>query len=100
LQELPEVLLTTAMAQAQMQRVDFLGSAPGCWSLHPPYRCTDFFSKLPALAQRVESGALPAGQLGDHDINDSLVNWSEARARMSRRRWWHRLAGRLLRTDQ
>jgi hypothetical protein len=95
MQELPEVLLSSAMTRAGLERIDFLGSPPGCWSLHPPYRCTDFFAKLPGLARRVELGDLPAAQLGDHDINDSLVNWSEAREQMARGRWWHRLAARL-----
>jgi hypothetical protein len=94
-QELPEILLSTAMARAGLARVDSLGSAPGCWSLHPPYRCNDFFAKLPGLVQRVESGDLPARQLGDHDINESLVDWTEARVQMTRRRWWHRLAARV-----
>ena len=71
-----------------------LGAAPGMWSLHPPYRCADFYQKLPELVRRVEAGDLPTAQLGLHDVGDSLVDWSEAHARMARRRWWHRLAAR------
>ncbi len=95
-QMLPEDLISEAMVRRGLSRVDFLGRTPGRWSLHPPYRCTDFYAKLPSLVARVESGDLPEAQLGDHDINDSLVDWSEARARLVHRRWWRRLGERLL----
>ncbi len=92
--ELPERLLTAAMAQHSLRRVDFLGTAPGMWTLHPPYRCADFYQKLPDLVRRVEAGDLPIAQLGFHDVGDSLVDWTEARQRMSERRWWQRLLKR------
>ncbi len=92
--ELPERLLTFAMARRGLQRVDFLGAAPGMWTLHPPYRCADFYDKLSELVRRVEAGDMPSAQLGFHDVGDSLVDWSEARARLAHRRWWHRLAAR------
>jgi hypothetical protein len=93
--ELPERLITRAMNRHGLRRVDFLGEDPGMWSLHPPYRCDDFYQKLPALIHLVETGAMPAAQLGFHDVGDSLVDWREARAQMARRRWWRRLATRL-----
>jgi len=93
--ELPERLLTAIMASHGLRRVDFLGEAPGMWTLHPPYRCTDFYRKLPDLIRRVEAGDLPEDQRGFHDVGESLVDWSEARARLSQRRWWRRLPGRL-----
>ena len=92
--ELPERLLTAAMAQHGLRRVDFLGAAPGMWTLHPPYRCADFYQKLPELIRLVETGDLPDAQLGLHDVGDSLVDWSEARAQLTQRRWWRRLAAR------
>lgn len=92
--ELPERLLTRAMAQRGLRRVDFLGTNPGMWSLHPPYRCADFYNKLPELVRRVEGGDMPAEQLGFHDVGDSLVDWTEARERLAQRRWWKRLAAR------
>ena len=55
---------------------------------------TSFFEKLPMLVKRVEDGEIPEGQRGDHDINESLVDWSEAKARLARNRWWRRLASR------
>jgi hypothetical protein len=61
------------------------------WHLHPPYRCQDFYAKLPSLIERVERGDVPEAQRGDHDINDSLVDWTEARQRLRENRWWKRL---------
>jgi hypothetical protein len=60
------------------------------WSLHPPYRCPDFYHRRPELVRRVESGDIPDAQRGDHDINASMVDWSEALAEMARNRWWKR----------
>ncbi len=94
-QELPEELFSEALSTHSLRRFDFAGPAPGCWSLHPPYRSEDFFQKLTGLIKRIEKADLPAAQLGDHDLNASLVDWTEAHARMARRRWWHRLANRL-----
>ncbi|HVU17599.1 MAG TPA: hypothetical protein VHD32_11775 [Candidatus Didemnitutus sp.] len=89
--ELPEVLFTRAMKRHGLHRIDTLGALPGCWSLHPPYRNEEFLAKLPELIRRVETDDLPAGQRGDHDINDSLVDWSDARRALAHRRWWRRL---------
>jgi hypothetical protein len=93
--DLPENTISRAMNARSLRRFDFLGSAPGCWSLHPPYRCTDFFSKLPLLISRIEADDVPAAQRGDHDVNDSLVDWSEARTRLAHARWWRRFLQRV-----
>jgi hypothetical protein len=93
--ELPEKILSRHVAKHGLVRFDFAGPQPGCWTLHPPYRCRDFFEKLPELIARVERNDLPREQLGDHDINSSLVDWSEAKALMRKRRWWHRLGKRI-----
>ncbi len=92
--DLPEHLFTSAMRARGLVRREFLGAAPGMWSLHPPYRCADFYDKLPELVRRVEAGDVPEAQRGDHDINDSLVDWSEARAALAGNRWWKRLLKR------
>jgi hypothetical protein len=89
--QLPEKLITAAMAERGLKRVDFLGEAPGMWSLHPPYRGADFFARLPELVRRVEAGDLPPEQLGFHDICDQLVDWTEGRQKLAQRRWWRRL---------
>ncbi len=93
--QLPEKLFTEAMYRHSLKRFDFAGPAPGCWSLHPPYRTEDFFQKIPSLLSRIQKSDLPNAQLGDHDFNSSLVDWSEAIERMAQRRWWHRLRQRL-----
>jgi hypothetical protein len=92
--DLPEHLFTREMRAHGLIRCDFLGAAPGMWSLHPPYRCADFYEKLPTLVARVEAGEIPDAQRGDHDINSSLVDWSEATAALARNRWWRRLISR------
>jgi hypothetical protein len=90
-QDLPEHLFINAMRAQRLVRREFLGAAPGMWSLHPPYRCADFYARLPELVHRVETGDLPAAQQGCHDINASLVDWSEAQTRLAKNRWWKRL---------
>ena len=82
--DLPEHLFTREMRRRRMVRRDFLGTAPGMWSLHPPYRCADFYGKLPDLISRIETGNVPEAQRGDHDINGSLVDWTEALDRLAR----------------
>jgi hypothetical protein len=89
--DLPEHILSGQMRTHGLSRCDFLGSSPGMWTLHPPYRCADFYSKLPSLISRVEAGEVPEAQRGDHDINSSLVDWSEATAALASNRWWRRL---------
>lgn len=93
--ELPEVVLSAAMRRAGAWRFDFEGSAPGCWSLHPPYRTDAFYEGLPQLVRRIEAGDVPDAQRGDPDVNDSMVDWGPARARLRQQRWWRRLWRRL-----
>ena len=93
-EDLPEHLFSSAMQARGLVRREFLGAAPGMWHLHPPYRCADFYQKIPALIARCEAGDLPAGQRGDHDFNASLVDWSEALLALRANRWWRRLLQR------
>jgi hypothetical protein len=90
--ELPEVILSEAMQRHTLWRVDVLGTSPGMWSLHPPYRNDVFYRKLPELVRRVERGNVPQAQLGRYDVHDSMVDWSSARAALKQNRWWKRLA--------
>jgi hypothetical protein len=96
-----ETSMTLAMQRRGLRRVDFLGEPPGMWSLHPPMRSDEFLRALPRLIQRVETGDIPAGQRGDYDVNDSMVDWSSARAALRDQRGWRGLArsavGRLAR---
>jgi hypothetical protein len=90
--DMPENILSRAMRDAGLYRVDFLGTAPGMWTLHPPHRSALFYEQLPALIDRVERGDIPDAQRGCYDINDALVDWSSARAAIRARPWWQRLA--------
>jgi hypothetical protein len=73
-----EEVLTAAMVKQDLSRIDFLGQGPGMFSLHPPYRSAEFYRCLPTLIQRIERGDIPDGQLGDYDVNGSMVDWTRA----------------------
>lgn len=92
--DLPEHLFTAAMRERGLIRREFLGRPPGMWSLHPPYRCADFYRKLPELVRRIEAGDVPENQRGNHDLDESMVDWSEARAALRHNRLWRRLLAR------
>lgn len=93
--DLPEHWMTRTMRKKGMHRYEFLGSGDGMWSLHPPYRCEAFFTKVPKLIQMVKSGDIPVEQRGCHDFNGSMVDWSEAVARLRHNRWWRSIFSRL-----
>ena len=84
-----EATLTQAMADGHLLRVDFLGATPGMWSLHPPYRTPLFYARLPEIIRQVESGEVPEGQRGDHDLNASMLDWGSARRPRWRRLMTH-----------
>lgn len=75
-----EEMLSANMMRLGLNRVDMLGSGPGMYSLHPPYRSGEFYEQLPALVGAIESGDIPEGQRGDFDINSSMLDWSSALA--------------------
>lgn len=83
-----EIVISDAMLDAGLSRVDFLGEDPGMWSLHPPFRSPGFYRELPRLIERVEAGDVPDAQRGDYDLNDSMIDWSAARRRARLRRLW------------
>ncbi|MCS3657971.1 hypothetical protein GGQ11_002772 [Salinibacter ruber] len=89
--KLPEEILSEAMQRHGLWRVDMLGSPPGMWSLHPPYRNEAFYQKLPELIQRVETGDVPQSQRGRYNVHDSMVDWSSARKALKQNRWWKRM---------
>jgi hypothetical protein len=75
------------MMTHDLERVDFLGSPPGMWALHPPYRSALFYETLPSLIRRIEIGDVPEAQRGRYDIEDCLVDWTSAARRHRWRRW-------------
>jgi hypothetical protein len=88
-----EALLTQTLQSSRLFRIDLLGRAPGLWSLHPPYRSEAFYQRLPELIHAVETGNVPAGQLGHYDLNDSMIDWTSAREANR----WHRRYLRMIR---
>lgn len=91
--ETAEIILSNGMAAAGLHRVDFLGAEPGMWSIHPPYRSSRFYGGLSELVDRIERGDVAEAQRGDHEVNDSMVDWSDVRQSRSARWTKH---GRLL----
>ena len=87
--DLAEVMLSREMVEHRLLRLDFLGSAPGMWSIHPPHRSKLFYDSLPELIERVETDDLPDVQRGDHDINEGVIDWSDARRPLSARLLMH-----------
>lgn len=89
--DLPEHLFQNLLADRGLKRIDFLGAGKGLWSLHPPYRCQKFYDALPELINKIEQFELPETQLGFYDIVDELCDWSEARKKLERNRWWKKM---------
>jgi hypothetical protein len=88
-----EDCLSGMMVAHGLSRIDFLGRAPGLWTLHPVYRTPGFYRELPRLIERIEAGDIPDEQRGRHDIHDSMFDWSEIRAQLT----WPRKVKRHLR---
>jgi hypothetical protein len=76
---LPEDVFTDTMNAKKLKRIDFLGTSEGIWSLHPPFRNDAFYENLSSLVKKIEKGDVPAAQRGYYDINDSMINWDDAR---------------------
>lgn len=74
-----EEMLSHAMLARGLARIDFLGQGGGLYSLHPPYRSETFYQQLPHIIRRVETGMIPAGQRGFYDLNESMIDWNDAR---------------------
>ncbi|PWK79881.1 hypothetical protein LX99_00341 [Mucilaginibacter oryzae] len=86
--DLPEHLIADFIKKHQLKRVDFLGDGDGMWSLHPPYRTENFYEQLPAIIKRIENNDLPENQRGFYDLVDEVCDWTEAREKLKRNRWW------------
>jgi hypothetical protein len=84
-----EACASTAMRQGGFSRIDFLGSAPGMWAIHPPYRSELFYQRLPDLITQVEDGDVPEEQRGRHDVEDCMIDWRTARKPRWRRSLEH-----------
>lgn len=76
-----EDCMTALMKDRGLVRLDFLGTPPGLWSLHPVYRSERFYRELPRLIQRIEAGDVPDAQRGHYDLKEPFFDWSDVRAR-------------------
>ena len=83
-----EQLLSEAMQSHGLRRIDMLGSAPGLWSLHPPFRNDEFVSRLPEFIERAEEGDMPDDQRGRYDLGPPLIDWSQTRREKGRAARW------------
>jgi hypothetical protein len=90
-----EDTLSRAMRDARMVRLDYLGQKPGMWTLHPVAHDERFYGELPRLVEIIESGDLPEGQLGDYNINDSLLTGQSAAADVVDLPLWRRAVSRI-----
>jgi hypothetical protein len=86
-----ERLLGKVLQDNGLYRLDMLGTEPGLWSLHPPYRGANFYAGLEALIGAVESGVLPDAQRGHYDVDDCLIDWASERQRTRRHKRLMRL---------
>lgn len=93
-----EAVIGESLRARQLTRLDFVGSPPGLWSLHPPYRSEEFYRRLPEFVRQVEQGQVPDAQRGHYDMNGSMIDWSvqQSAARWDRR-YWRLLRDRLSR---
>jgi hypothetical protein len=70
--DLPERLISDVMQQHGLRRFDFLGSAPGMWSIHPDERSRRFYESVPSLVRRVEAGDVSDPQRGRYDVHETM----------------------------
>lgn len=87
--ECAETILSRALVDSGLIRIDFLGRDPGLWSVHPPYRSELFYERLTSLIARIESGDVTEAQRGNYDVDDSMIDWSTARKPRWRRLMRH-----------
>lgn len=91
-----EVVLSHTMQKRGLIRVDHHGRESGMWSLHPPFRTARFYTDLPAIIRRVETGDLPEEQRGQYDLHDSVCDWSVPRKNNAKFRRLYRQLSRVV----
>jgi hypothetical protein len=75
---LPERLVTEAMRQRGLIRIDFLGNPPGLWDVHPVQRDEHFLNGLPGIIARIERGEVRDSQLGRYDLVPAMISPGQA----------------------
>jgi hypothetical protein len=69
-----ETTLSNAMQEHGLLRIDYLGTPPGMWSVHPVQRGHAFNANLPRLIRELENGAHPEAQKGRFELLDSWLD--------------------------
>lgn len=72
--DLPENVLSRAMAAANMHRLDMLGSSPGMWAIHPVTRDQRYYQSLSRLIERTERGDVTPEQRGRYNVHQSMLD--------------------------
>jgi len=91
-----ERIISASMRSSRQYRVDFLGTGPGLYSLHPLYRSEAFYRSIPDALRRLKDCDIPDDQLGHFNISDSFLDWGDARALYNQGRFRNKLVRRLL----
>jgi hypothetical protein len=73
-----EQVITGAMLRRGQFRLDFLGTNPGMWSLHPRFRTGRFKRALPRLIQLIEAQEVHRSQLGEYDLTEGMLAVAES----------------------
>jgi hypothetical protein len=88
--DLPEHILSNLLDDVH-DRIDFLGTGKGMWSLHPPFRTETLYVNIESIIRNVENGDMPKRQQGYYDMIDAVCDWSEGRERLEQNRWWKKI---------
>ena len=70
---LPERLITLAMRDRGLSRLDLLGESPGLWTVHPAERDGRFALALPELIASLELGEVSESQRGRYDLDPAMI---------------------------
>jgi hypothetical protein len=69
-----ETVLSRTMHEGRWLRVDYLGTQPGMWFLHPGQRGPAFIANLPSLIAAIEHDHVPSSQRGSFELRDDWLD--------------------------
>lgn len=68
-----EGAISKAMRRRGVFRLDFLGSGPGMWSVHPLHRSPAYVRSVPEVIRMVEAEDIPEAQRGEYDLTPAFL---------------------------
>ena len=68
-----EGAISKAMRRRGVFRLDFLGSGPGMWSVHPLHRTPAYVRSVPEVIRMVEAEDIPEAQRGEYDLTPAFL---------------------------